>query len=201
MIAQKELETLIALRNQLRMLKHLYRTSRWSIRQRMNAGAFIEQGVHDAQIIGSRLLIFCLVFWLVLPVHGAVPIFFICAEPGDQRLQAIVSVFVSGNNQAAEKARDTLRNEKTCLRLAPNAAESDAVLEIALESQSQGGVLRSFGGRASIASGTLTLKSGDLVWSRSYRFSDAPFGSGGKVAGDLLVRRLAKEAGCKRRFK
>lgn len=188
---------MIGIRNQIRLLNHLYRSGRAAIRNRIAAGVPIEPGIHHAEFSGSKLLILCILFicgpFLTSPLYPR--------QRGDKRLQTVVAVFVSGNNQAAEKARETLRSEKTCLRLAPNAAESDAVLEIALESQSQGGILGGFGGRASIASGTLALKSGDLIWSRSYRFSDAPFRSGGKVAGNLLVRRLAKEAGCKQRFK
>jgi len=122
-------------------------------------------------------------------------------RPVDSRLTTVSLVFVSGNNQAAERARDTLRDSKTCLGLALNASDADAVLEISSESQSLGGSLGQMGGRSSIASGTLTLKSGDLVWSRSERFSDAPFMSGGKTAGYLLVRDLAKDAGCKERRK
>lgn len=113
----------------------------------------------------------------------------------------MISVFVSGNNQAAEKARAVLRNGKTCFTLTTKAADGDAVLEITTDTQSQGGTFGAFGGRTWIASGTLTLKSGDLAWSRSERFSDAPFMSGGKTAGDLLVNRLAKDAGCKERTK
>ncbi len=117
----------------------------------------------------------------------------------DERLKNITSVFVAGNNQAAESARRTLQNGRTCLSLAGKSADADAVLEISADTQSQGGTFGSFGGRAWIASGTLTLKSGDLVWSRSERFSDAPLKGGGKTAGNLLVRHLAEAAGCKQR--
>lgn len=121
-------------------------------------------------------------------------------RPVDKRLATVALVFVSGNNQAAERARDTLRDSKTCLGLASNAADADAVLEISSESQSLGGGgFGEFGARSTIASATLTLKSGDLVWSRSQRWSDAPFKSGGKTAGYLLIRDLAKDAGCKER--
>ena len=67
--------------------------------------------------------------------------------------------------------------------------------------QTQGGVVGGLGGRSWIVSGTLTLKSGDLVWSRSERFADAPFMSGGKTAGNLLIRHLADAAGCRQRKK
>jgi hypothetical protein len=119
----------------------------------------------------------------------------------DQRLKTVTSVFVSGNNQAAEGARQTLQNGKTCLTLATKAPEADAVLDVNAESQSQGGQIGGLGGRAWIVSGTVTLKSGDLVWSHSERFSDAPLMSGGKTAGSLLVRHLADDAACKSRGK
>jgi hypothetical protein len=117
----------------------------------------------------------------------------------DQRLKGVTSVFVSGNNQAAEAARQVLLNGKTCLMLAGKAADADGVLDISTDSQRQSGGFGDFGARTWIASGTLTLKSGDLVWSHSERFSDAPMKSGGKTAGNLLVRHLADSAGCKER--
>jgi len=122
-------------------------------------------------------------------------------DRADERLKRVTSVFVSGNNQAAEGARHTLQTGKTCLTLASKATDADAILDISAESQSQGGMIGGMGGRTWVASGTLTLKSGDLVWSRSERFSDAPFKSGGKTAGDLLVHHLADTAGCKQRGK
>lgn len=124
-----------------------------------------------------------------------------CKDKPDPRLATVNTVFVVGNNQAAEKARETLRGGKTCLSLATKADEADATLEIAAESQSMGGQIGGFGGRAWVVSGTLTLKSGDLIWSRSTRNSDAPLMSGGKVSGDLLVKYLAVDAGCKQRLK
>jgi len=119
----------------------------------------------------------------------------------DERLKSVTSVFVSGNNQVAEGARATLQNQKTCLTLATKAADADAVLDINAETQRESGDIGGFGGRTWIAAGTLTLKSGDLIWSRSERFMDAPFKSGGKTAGNLLVRHLADSAGCKERRK
>jgi hypothetical protein len=87
----------------------------------------------------------------------------------DERLKDLTSVFVTGNNQSAEGARKVLQDEKTCLSLAPKAIDADAVLDITVDAQSQGGPIGGMGGRAWIASGTLTLKSGELVWSRSER--------------------------------
>jgi hypothetical protein len=116
-------------------------------------------------------------------------------------LKGVNSVFVSGNNQAAEAARQVLQEGKTCLTLATKASDADAVLDVSAEAQRQAGMIGGFGGRSWIASGVLTLKSGDLVWSRSERFSDAPLKSGGKTAGSLLIRRLADGVGCKDRRK
>jgi hypothetical protein len=86
-----------------------------------------------------------------------------------------------------------------CLSLATKADAADAVLAIEADTRSEGGEFGSLGVRNWIASGNLTLKSGDLVWSHSERFADAPFKSGGKTAGNLLVRRLADAVGCKDR--
>lgn len=124
-----------------------------------------------------------------------------CKEKPDPRLNDVASVFVAGNNQAAEKARVAIRNGKSCFTLAGKAADADAVLEIKADTETQGGTFGSLGARTWIASATLTLKSGDLVWSKSERFNDAPFMSGGKTTGDLLVHRLARDAGCKDRAK
>lgn len=113
----------------------------------------------------------------------------------DSRVKQVTSVFVAGNNQAAEQAREEIRKNKSCLVLATKADDADAVLAIDTDTKSTGSRgFGEFGQRDWIASGTLTLKSGDLVWSRSERFTDAPFRSGGKVAGKLLVNRLAKDA-------
>jgi hypothetical protein len=122
-------------------------------------------------------------------------------DRADERLKSLASIFLTGNNQAAEGARQTLQDGKTCLSLVTKAIDGDGVLDVTADAQTQGGPAGGMGGRAWIASGTLTLKSGDLVWSRSVRFSDAPFMSGGKTAGSLLIHRLAVSAGCKDRRK
>jgi hypothetical protein len=122
-------------------------------------------------------------------------------DRADPRLQGVTSVFIAGNNQAAEGARAALRRGKSCLVLVDRAPDADAVLEIVTDSQSMGGHLGTFGARNWIASGSLTLKSGELIWSHSERFGDAPFMSGGKTTGDALVRQLGRDAGCKSRKK
>jgi hypothetical protein len=123
----------------------------------------------------------------------------VAKDRSDDRIKTVTSVFIAGNNEAAQGARQALANKKTCLVLAGNAGDADAVLEISTDAQTMGGRIGGLGGRAWSASGALTLRSGDLVWSRSERVSDAPFRSGGKAAGDLIVRRLGDAAGCKTR--
>ena len=113
----------------------------------------------------------------------------------DPRLKEVRSIFVAGNNQAAEKAREEMRNDadrgKSCFSLATNPKDADAVLELGTDTARDSELL---GTRAWIVSGTLTLKSGDLIWSHSERFSDAPFMSGGKTAGKLVYLDLRHEA-------
>jgi hypothetical protein len=122
-----------------------------------------------------------------------------CKDQPDPRLKDVTAVFVKGNNQAAEAARQALKSGKTCLALATKESDADATLEIGNDSQSMGGAMGGFGGRTNVVSGALTLKSGDLVWSRSERTSDAPFMSGAKTAGGLLISHLAGDSACKDR--
>jgi hypothetical protein len=142
----------------------------------------------------SKLLVVTLVL-------ASTPVWAVRAKP-DPRLSAVTSIFVTGNNQAAEKIREQLSKGKSCLTLALKADEADAVLDVSTDTKSQGDSgFGAFGAREWIVSGTLTLKSGELVWSKSERFGDAPFRSGGKVAGDLLLHRLTDAVGCKARAK
>lgn len=117
----------------------------------------------------------------------------------DPRLKAVNAVFVKGNNQAAEAARKSLKSGKTCLSLADKESVADAILEIGNDAQTMGGTFGSLGARTNVVSATLTLNSGELVWSRSERASDAPFMSGAKSAGNSLVSRLATDCACKQR--
>jgi len=114
----------------------------------------------------------------------------------DSRIKDVRKVFVKGNNEAAERVREDL-TKNGCLSLAGNAEVADAVMEISTDTSSQGGAFGSIGARNWIVSSTLTLKSGDLIWSKSTRGPDAPFNGGGKTAGKLLVKYLSKDAGCK----
>jgi hypothetical protein len=79
------------------------------------------------------------------------------------------------------------------------AGDADAVLEITTDSRPQGVRLGPLGARKRMARATLTLKSGEVVWSRSENFPDEPFLSGERTAGKLLVKRLARDAGCDER--
>ncbi|HUT02294.1 MAG TPA: hypothetical protein VM163_00180 [bacterium] len=131
----------------------------------------------------------------------AIPLWAGKKDDVDPRLAHVKSIFVKGNNQAADKAREILRKGKTCFALASNPDEADAVLEMADSATPDTGIFGSMGARHNVVSGTLTLKSGDLIWSRSERFSDAPLMSGAKTAADILIHELAKDADCKKRKK
>lgn len=112
----------------------------------------------------------------------------------DPRILKVRSVFVSGNNQAAEEARKQLAEKKSCLVLATKGADADATLDLAESATGTPGVFGTMGARNAVVSATLTLSSGDLIWSRSERWGDRPGKSGAKIAGDVLVKRLAKDA-------
>ncbi|MBI4166718.1 MAG: hypothetical protein HY508_13390 [Acidobacteria bacterium] len=114
-------------------------------------------------------------FWTVLVVSTMLTVPAWSKSKPDPRLREVKSIFVKGNSQAAEKAREKLDEGKTCFSLATKADDADAVLEIGDSATADPGVLGSFGGRHNVVSGTVTLKSGDLVWSHTARFSDAPF--------------------------
>jgi len=80
---------------------------------------------------------------------------------------------------------------KACFTLVSNPKDADAVFEMGADTARDSALLHT---RDWIVSATLTLKSGDLIWSHSERFSDAPFMSGGKTAGKLLYLDLRREA-------
>lgn len=119
------------------------------------------------------------------------------ANPPKVDLSSVHSIFIEGNNQAAEAARAELQKGKSCFALAQKAEDSDAVLALQADSSSPSmGIMDQ---RSWVTSATLTLKSGDLVWSASERFIDTPFKSGGKTTGKLLIKRLVRDSGCKKR--
>lgn len=73
------------------------------------------------------------------------------------RTGKISTIFVDGNNEAAQKIRKEIGKGKSCLALLSAKSEADAVLEVAENRQ---------GWPYSImVSGTLTSKSGELIWS------------------------------------
>jgi hypothetical protein len=119
------------------------------------------------------------------------------AKPKDvnPQLKTVRTIFVRGTNEAADHARRALTSNG-CLLLAGQADAADGVLEIATDTAPMGGALGGLG-RNWLVSATLTVRaSGDLVWSKSMRQTDAPFMAGGKTSGKLLISYLAKDAGC-----
>jgi hypothetical protein len=132
--------------------------------------------------------------YFVIALLVAVPLF--AKDKPNPKLAGVTSIFVKGNNQATEKAREMIENGKTCFTLATKAEDADAVLELANESVNTGTL---FNLRDSVVNGTVTLKSGDLVWSKSERFEDAPFRNGTKTAAQVIVTYLAQAADCKAR--
>jgi hypothetical protein len=118
----------------------------------------------------------------------------------DPKLATVTKLFVSGNNQAAEAARQYVLNGKSCFTLTGKEDAADGVLALDADgNSSQGGMFGGLGGRNWVVSATLTLKSGDLAWSHSERWSDTPTKSGAKTSAELIMHRLADAAGCKDR--
>lgn len=116
------------------------------------------------------------------------------------QLTKVTTVFVKGNGPAADKAREILREGKTCLSLALKENEAEAVMEVNEAAQAQsygaGGI---FGGRDVMVSVTITLADGSLIWSDSFKMGDAPFMSGAKSAMNCIFDDLKKAADCKGR--
>lgn len=117
------------------------------------------------------------------------------ADRPDPRLREVKKLFVAGNNEAAEKIRSEIRKDadsgKVCFGLAAKMVDADATLEVGDDSVKDSGNMP---GRHDRVTGTLTMKSGDLIWSRTESFSDAPFMSGVKTAAGLVYGRLKKDA-------
>ncbi|MCU1336351.1 MAG: hypothetical protein JWO19_1932 [Bryobacterales bacterium] len=134
------------------------------------------------------MLRFALVLWLAAGVLFA-------KDKPDARLREVKKVFVAGNNEAAEKIRSDLRKDmekrQGCLTLVTKPADADATLEVADDS-----VVRELGTRHDRVTATLTLKSGDLVWSHTDSWSDDPliFQSGVKTAASAIYNWLKKDA-------
>jgi hypothetical protein len=94
----------------------------------------------------------------------------------DPRLRTVKSVFISGNNKQAMEARKKMLSGKACFTVASKATDADAVLEV--KEAQEDGILNTRG-----ASGELTLKSGEIVWS-DYRMA----------GGDRLMWQLIHDA-------
>lgn len=111
-------------------------------------------------------------------------------------LTNVNSIFVSGNNAAALKAREMIREGKTCFTLAVKVEEADAVLEM-VDTPNAG--RDTFGSTVSAVSATLTLKNGILIWADDCRFSSAPFMNPSKAAASTIIGDLCAAADCKHR--
>ena len=83
-----------------------------------------------------------------------------------EKLQAVHSIFVQGNNQGAEKIREEMEKGKTCFTSVLKASDADAVLDVNSDSVMQSGLL---GIRDYIISGNLTNTQGELLWAKSVR--------------------------------
>jgi hypothetical protein len=105
------------------------------------------------------------------------------------------TVFVKGNNEAAEKIRSLIREDKkACFVLALKEADANATLAVNDQSAIETGGLNTRNDRVT---GTLTVKTGELVWSATDHFSDAPLMSGVKTAAKLLYGRMQRAADCR----
>lgn len=108
-------------------------------------------------------------------------------------LERITTILVQGRGRAATRLRKQLGKGKTCLQLAENRDEADAVLKI-----EEGAEHRSILGNVEVAVfGTLTVPTGEVIWNRK----EKPFGADAVSSADRLLRRLAKDCKCKQRKK
>ena len=111
------------------------------------------------------------------------------AMPSDKSNAQVValkgkSVFVQGNNQAANKIRSLISGDKkACFILAPKEADAEASLAISDEALPQA---------SNRVSGTLTLKTGELIWSATDLGALA-----NSSAARLLYIKMQRAADCK----
>ena len=114
-----------------------------------------------------------------------------------EKLQSVHSIFVAGNNQAAQRIREELEKGKTCFSPALRGADADAVLDVNADGvhTRSNAVLADI--REWIVSGNLTNATGELLWSDSVHFGDAPFMSGAKTAAKHLLGDLRRQV-CKK---
>ena len=92
-----------------------------------------------------------------------------------EKMKSVRLIFVSGNNESAQKARDEIGKGKSCLSLAHSRQEAEAVLDVNAD-RSQFPLIN--------VSGTLTSQDGTLMWART------------RGAGTALVSDIRKAA-CK----
>jgi hypothetical protein len=125
--------------------------------------------------------------------------FSIAAVAADSaELGKIRTIYVKSTGPEGVKVRQMLEKRKTCFSLARNADDADAILDLTGESQLKSGVLgEHLDIRSNEVTGVLSTKEGDYLWSRSERFEDAPFMNGRKVAAEIILKVLNKQAGCK----
>ena len=97
-------------------------------------------------------------------------------ENEDARLSGVEKVFVARNSRSANEVRKTLNDlhaktrwKNICISGVTNKDEADAVLEIA-ESVPLG-EWKDGTTRLPQTAGTLTLKSGDVIWSNDSQYS------------------------------
>jgi hypothetical protein len=141
-------------------------------------------------MVRSLRLVFLAIVPIVLLEAGAAP-----NDKPDERLKSVTAIFDNTSHPPLRERVDRkIRSGKTCFSLAPAPSGADAILEIVLdlgEMEAETGT----GG----ATATLTLQSGEEVWSRSERVILQ-----GDFLSDLvnrLLNRLAADAGCKARTK
>ncbi len=111
----------------------------------------------------------------------------------DRRLRLVHTMYIKGNNEAANLAKQMLEST-TCFKLSRNAGTADAILEIgSKDSESKSLVF----GRdvKSVVSATVTNSSGDELFSLTESFNSGIVNSGMGSATKIVLANL-KEAGC-----
>lgn len=138
-------------------------------------------------VVDRSLPLVCLAILSLLPALGRA-----FAPNPNERLKAVTMIFVNGSDGFSETAREKIDSGRTCFTLSPVPSSADAVLEIVVDPTDTGT-------NTAAATATITLKSGEQVWSRTERVVMSR-----GFAIDLinrLINRLAADAGCKTRGK
>jgi hypothetical protein len=102
------------------------------------------------------------------------------------KLQAVKTVFVDGNNESADKARQHLESW-TCLSLANNKSTADAVMDVKEQQKPNTDINKV------ATSITMTLPNGDLIWSRT-KSGEGFVHSGAGEAVEKVLHDLSKDA-------